>query len=441
MSILGKTLQLRVNTLVYQGDGLGRYQGKAVFIPFTAPKDVVSCRIVEEKRSFLRGVAERVVIPSPLRVEPRCPHFTRCGGCQWQHLDYEAQLNAKREIFASALERNASVAKEVVGEIIPSPEEWGYRSRCLLRCKAEGGNNSIGFYSRKSREVVDVEKCPILRPELNRILSLIRQRLKDVVYLFSDVQMEVGDEGAPRVMVGASGLAKRGEGKRLFSKATEALREVAEAEGFSLLVRDFKGEVSILNQASEPQIKPLHGSEMTLKMDPLGFFQGNLDQNRNLVGLVLRLIDRFLPNPSQARVLDLFCGMGNLSVPLATMCGEVVGVEAYPLAVDVAWRNARQNGVANVRFVKEKVASFLKSVQGEFQAVVMDPPRIGAKRETPLVAGLRPKLVIYVSCDPMTLARDLRELISVGYKVVSSTPIDMFPQTFHIESVTALTAL
>ena len=439
MGLLGSTVQLRIDSLVYQGDGLGRYQGKAVFVPFSAPGDLLLCKVIEEKRRFARGRIERVVVPSSCRVSPRCSLFGSCGGCQWQHLDYGSQVEAKGEIFSSILQRYASVPPEVVGEAVPSPELWGYRYRCRLRSQGGAKGGRLGFLGRRSHQVVDVERCPVLAEELNRLLEVVRSRLRGVFYLLSDLLLEAGDRGAPRVLLKGSSLSSKGEGRRLWEDATAKMVELAQAEGFSLFLSRGSG-MEPLHLEGGVDVNPLGDSDLLLELPPFGFFQGNLSQNRRLNRLILQLVDTWLETPSTARVLDLFCGMGNLSVPLATVCGEVIGVEASPSAVEAAWRNARRNGLTNLRFLRESCENFLRFAEpGEFQLVVLDPPRTGAKREIPLLAELRPSVVIYVSCDPMTLARDLRELVAVGYEVVSSVPLDMFPHTFHIESVTVLT--
>jgi len=423
--------RLCIDALAFGGSGVGRLDGKAVFVPLTAPGDQIRCRIVQDRKRYAEAEMIELLAAAPQRREPPCPVFGDCGGCQWQHLPYGEQCNWKERIFAETLQRQAKIEASVLRPLVPAPDEWGYRSRVQFKCRQTEAGFVMGFYRRGTHYVIDVASCPIAAPRLNEVLALFRRWLPDssCPHLVPQVDMEVDDEGRVRVTVHALGKAA--------AALAEYLRPLAEQAGISLFMQCGRKETLLRVCGEEAlHILPLGAGSLRLAYGAGGFAQVNLEQNRQLV----REVCSAAALTGREKVLDLFCGMGNFSLPLALQAGEVVGIENYAPAIRQAELNARANGLKHTRFQSRPAEAAIRDVAAAkaFDLVVLDPPRTGAYEVVRELVRLRPPRIIYVSCDPPTLARDLVPLLHGGYEVVSSRPFDLFPQTYHTESVTVL---
>lgn len=424
-------ISLRIDTLAYGGKGVGRLDGKAVFVPLVAPGDRVLCRIVQDRKRYAEGEIAELLEPSALRRPPLCPVFGECGGCQWQHLPYAEQVLWKERIFADTLRRQAGVTEAVLRPLLPAPQEWGYRSRVQFKCRQTADGFVMGFYRRGSHYVVDIPSCSIAAPRLNELLFSFRRWLaaSPCPERIPQVDMEYDDESKVRVVV----HHLDGESAPL----AEYLQPLADQAGVSLFLQSGRKE-TLRRVCGEVDlhIHPLGTGRQRLAYGPGGFAQVNLEQNRSLVACLLEEAALC----GEERVLELFCGMGNFSLPLALRAREVVGVENYAPAIECAVANARDNGIKNARFhaLAAEAAMLRLPAAQDCDLVVLDPPRTGAYPVMRELLRLRPPRVIYVSCDPATLARDLVPLLHNGYEVLTSRPIDLFPQTFHTESVTVL---
>jgi len=421
------TFDVSIDTLAYGGSGVGRIDGKALFVPLSAPGDRLRVRIARDHKRHSEGEIVEILEPSPLRRQPPCPVFGDCGGCQWQHLPYEAQCRAKEEIFADTLRRRCALS-DVVSTIVPSTSEWGCRSRVQFKCRMTESGFVMGFYRRESHYVIDVLSCAVAHPRVNGILAVMRRELSATIFpdRVPQVDVEVGEGGSARVVVHLIGDV--GEVER------DSLARIARENGFSLFVQSGRKNTIVKLHGEE-------GLEIAVDTPPLllaygagGFAQVNLDQNRALVEHVLELAR---PTGGEC-LLDLFCGMGNFSFPLARRVASVVGVEDYAPSIAWARRNAERNGIENATFHAESACGAIRRHGGDFDLVLLDPPREGAADVVKDLLDARPARVVYVSCDPQTLARDLLPLIHGGYVIRSSRPFDLFPQTFHMESVTLL---
>ncbi len=426
--------RLRIEGLAFGGSGVGRLDGKAVFVPFTAPGDEVRCRIIREKRRWAEAELVEVLSPSGSRRDPPCPVFGLCGGCQWQHLGYAEQLRCKEGIFTDTLQRQAGVPGDRVLPIVPAPDEWGYRSRTQFKCRRTEHGFAMGFYRRGSHFVVDVEQCPIAAPGVNRALGIFRQllpRSPDPSKL-PQVDIEIGDDGEGRAVV--HHLCENP------APLADHLGPPLERAGISLFLQGGRKESLLRVHGEESLAVWPEGEEgPRLHYGAGGFAQVNLDQNRALVAELKKAAGL----KGRERVLDLFCGMGNFSLPLAAEALEVVGVEDYGPAIAWARQNAARCGAANTRFLARPAEGSARELWGEggFDLVVLDPPRAGAYEVCRELLGLRPRRLLYVSCDPTTLARDLVPLLHGGYDLRWTRPFDLFPQTHHTESLTLLERL
>ncbi len=418
---------VEIDALTIGGAGIGRLDGKAVFVPLSAPGDRVLCRIMRDKKRYCEAEILEVLSPSSERQAPLCPHFGRCGGCQWQHLPDELQGHWKQRLFADLLSRQAGVPESARAPLLRAPSAWGYRSRAQIKCRMTPEGFLMGFYRRATHDVIDIKGCPVLDNRLNAAWTLLREALGggcDPAGIFQ-VDLGVGDAGAIRALI-------HYEGSRS-SELAAGLRQFGLQAGISLFL--LEGRKAMLHLCGERDLY-LELEGLRLGYGPGGFSQINLQQNRALVDLAIGA----LPVAQSYRVLDLFCGMGNFSLPLARRGAKVVGVEDFAPSIRSARINASNNALSGLDFFAESAEGALLRRGGTsgFDAVLLDPPRSGAAAVVPELLQGAPKRIIYVSCDPATLARDLKPLLAGGYRVEWARPVDMFPQTHHIESVTRI---
>jgi 23S rRNA (uracil1939-C5)-methyltransferase len=347
-------MQIHIEKLVHGGSGMGHADGKAVFVPFAAPGDELDVEITADHKGFSEARILKVIEPAACRVKPRCPVFGRCGGCQWQHMDYAEQLKWKREILAETLSRMAKVEDPSVLETLPSPRQWHYRNRMMLHVDSKG---RVGYYRARSKEVVEFDECFIAEEGLNEEMNRRREE-----------------------------LSRRDRGIALRSSGDES------------------------------------------------FSQVNSGQNENLKGL----LSEWLAEVPHSNVCELYAGSGNLTEAIARLSVRVVASEIDVRAVDAAAERLSHAGLNNVEFKRMPAEKVAKRHAGLCDAVVIDPPRKGCHEATRAIAEGGPISVIYISCDPATLSRDVRFLCERGYGLVKSQPVDMFPQTFHIESISLM---
>jgi 23S rRNA (uracil1939-C5)-methyltransferase len=420
---------LEITSLVHGGRGIGRHQGKAIFVPLVAPGDKVDCRVVKSKKRFAEAELIEVITPSSARRKPPCPYFGTCGGCQWQHLPYSEQLQWKGQNFSDQLVRSKVVKENSIKPIVASQAEWHYRNRVQLKVHSSDDGIAIGFYRHGSHNVVDIDHCLLVAPHIQEVLSLLREALQGKIDAESVEQIDLacGDDGRVRLLLHAQ------------PECCESLRSQLQAfaEGLRLNVcMKFAGQSSVEVICGEGNLTVnVDQPALGLRYGPGGFVQVNSSQNRVIVSNMIELLSL----KGDERILDLFCGMGNFSLPLARRAGHVVGVEDFAPSINMARLNAEANQVRNVEFIVADASMIMTRFKNEaLDLVVLDPPRTGNYEVVKQLLQLQPKRILYVSCDPATLARDLVPLVNGGYEVVHSQPFDLFPQTWHIESMTLL---
>lgn len=394
---IGESYEVAIEKLVYGGDGLAHVGSQAVFTPLAAAGDFARIRIVECERNYARGVIEELLDPSPLRRTPPCQYFGVCGGCQLQHLDYPAQLESKASFVRESLRRIGAIEwdKEIR---IRSSEEFGYRSRAEIKvARDENGRARIGYFRAGSREVCEVESCPILTPAANRELQRLHAESSLVPNDATRVYLTAGDDEV--IVTPANG--EDGRAAEFDSMGTAHQRIAGINYGFGVR----------------------------------SFFQGNRL-------LVEELIEEAVGGVSGEFAVDLYAGVGLFSLQLAKTFGQVCAVEGNKTAANHGVENARINGLNNVRYEPISVEAWLKYKSAEAPRpdfALLDPPRAGAGVQViERLAAMKPPVLTYVSCDPATLARDLRLLVDYGYRIDSITALDMFPQTFHVETAVRL---
>jgi tRNA/tmRNA/rRNA uracil-C5-methylase (TrmA/RlmC/RlmD family) len=368
----GARVELRIVDNAFGGEGLARLDDFVVFVPFTIAGELIQAEITEVKKRFARGRMVTILEPSPDRSEPACRYFGQCGGCQYQHVDYQAQLKLKHKQVRDIFERIGGLGDSIVAPVVPCPEPYGYRNRIMIRSqwdKYKQGLN-IGFIQAENRLVVDIDECKIAEPALNEQIRHVRAHPPP--------------KGGLKV---------------------------------------------VLRIAPEDWTVP-----------PDSFFQNNFF----LLPKLVETVRGALRDAGTRHLADLYCGVGFFALETASQVESFVGLELDQMAIRAARTNAVARGVTNGEFIAGAVEEKLQEVMKRFEAgktsVLIDPPRKGCRRETlEVLRSLRPAQVIYVSCDPSTMARDLNVLAADHvFNIAHVVPLDMFPQTAHVECVADL---
>jgi len=419
---------LKIDSLSFGGCGVGRVSGKVVFVPYSAPGDEVRIKTTKEEKGFMEGDIVELTSPSPIRKEPPCPYHSICGGCHWLHIPYKEQVKAKEEIFKDTLRRIGKVDTSIVLPIQPSPVELNYRSRVQFKVWGK----KIGFYKRESHELVDISECPLAHPLINRILKGLREIWPPSLSSIARVDMNISPSDEKGIV---SVYLKERSGfdfAHFFKILNQAIPEVT-----GLIIRYNREEKTY----GSPYLFSREGG-FRFRASEGSFSQVNYQQNINMKDYVLTLAGL----KGDETVLELYSGGGNFTIPLARQAGNIVGIEVSEASISDAIENARINNIKNAIFIKATAEKGLKEIcKGgvtpplQIDLVLIDPPRDGCSQKViEGILSLKPKKLIYVSCNPSTLARDMNRFAGLGYSARSSRPFDMFPQTYHIESVTEL---
>ncbi len=424
---IDQIIQLRIHALGSSGEGVGYYQGYTLFIDGALPDELVEARVTACQKRFGRADLIKILTPSKDRIEPLCPIFHTCGGCQVMHLAYQKQLEMKRQRVVDALTRIGKLKSCEVLPCKPSPHPFNYRNKIQLPMK-EG---RIGLYSRSSHNLVEVKNCHIHCPLGEKVYQKLRKlSLPPLRHIL--IKTAVHREEVLLIFVTAEkscepfrSIAK--EIRRLCPEVKGVVHNWQPKEGNAILGQEFhviEGQGHITERICD----------LTFKVSPASFFQVNPAQAEHLYQYALACANL----TGQETVLDAYCGVGTLSLIFAKKAKKVIGVECVPEAIRDAQENASLNGISNASFLcgaaEEKIASF-----SGIDVALLNPPRKGC--DPAFLAGirrLRPKRLVYISCDPGTLARDLSELHGMGYALEKIQPFDMFPQTAHVECVASL---
>ncbi|MGD0673021.1 MAG: RsmD family RNA methyltransferase [Candidatus Binatus sp.] len=394
--------------------GVGRRDGKAVMVAGAVAGDRLDIEIVSERRDYAVAKIREILHASAERRVAPCPYLPRCGGCDWQHIDYGAQVRFKGEVVARELGHALGVAIDPAGLIEPAPAEFGYRSRIRLRVGAKG---VLGFYSAGSNTIVEIDSCMVAEPGIRMPLHLARSLGKRVA------EIEVVRDGAREVQVAHLKKPAAEEDLRRAGNVLESDREIA-----GIVLRSGTHRATVGDSAIAIELE----AGLSIEVDADFFSQVNRAQNQKLVASVMEMA-AIHGSPA---VLDLFCGAGNFSLPASRRGARVTGVDADAGAIAAAVRNAARLKFRDAQFVAMKAsatADFLHRAHYRPEVVILDPPRTGAPDLMEPIIKLHAPGVIYVSCDVTTLARDLRLLVAAGYKINRVRGFDFFPNTHHVE--------
>ncbi|MEA2624671.1 MAG: rRNA (uracil1939-C5)-methyltransferase [Candidatus Binatota bacterium] len=419
-STVGDVIECRIESLAHGIFGVARSDRGTVLVPAVAPGDRARVRIVGEPSGHREGELVELLEPSPVRREPPCRYVPECGGCTWQHVEYPAQLAAKEASLRRELVRGGGFRDQEL-EILPivPSSEWSYRQRVNLRV---GGEQRLGFYQHRSHRLVEIDHCLIADDVVNRHLSTAREWLRGVSTTIRRLEVASSGDGRVTLVANAEGPFRHdGEYHAKF------VRERSGVAGIVIFGSGWR------HSFGAPRIR-LEVDDGIVIETASGFTQVNPDANRALVAAVLAAA---APAPTD-RVLDLYCGAGNLTLPLARKVSEVIGVDVDSQGIGDARRNADRADIGNCRFVQQSAPAAARGLAAEgerFTLIVIDPPRAGAREVVDHLPLLGADRLVYVSCNPATLARDLRVLAHHGYRPGSIQPIDLFPQTYHLEIV------
>ena len=424
--------KVTIESLDQEGRGVAHFDGKVIFIEGALPGEIVSYASYRKKPAFEQAQVATIFRSAPMRVQPKCKHFGVCGGCSMQHLDARAQVAVKQRILEDALHHIGKVKAETIMPAIYG-QAWGYRERARISVKhvIKKGKTLVGFHEKRSSFVADMQSCEILAPKIARLLPLLAELVSSLSIRDKLPQIEVAvgehvDALVLRVMDTPN-------------HADEALlRAFADAHDIQFWLQT-KGPETIapFHPLNAPELSySLPEFDITMPFAPSEFTQVNSALNRVMISRAMRLL---APQPGE-RIADLFCGLGNFTLPIARSGAQVLGIEGSDALVKRARQNAASNGLSgNTEFIAMNLFEMTEegfAKLGHFDKLLIDPPRDGAFELVKSLGGDNaPKRIVYVSCNPATLARDAAELVQRGYVLKAAGVMNMFPHTSHVESI------
>ena len=447
-SRLGKKMDLDIERLGINGEGVGQWYGCTIFVDGALPGEKVHSSLYEKKKNYGRARVLKLLSSSPHRVTPPCPLFGKCGGCQIMHLSYEEQLKAKRQRVIDALERIGKFRDISVKQCVPSSTPLHYRNKIQIPVASSIEGMRFGLYARNTHDLIDMDNCHIhcsLGEEVYQKLQTILKASSLIPFDYKTGQGELRhlliktSVSTEQVLVVLVTAMKPSDS--LYAVAEKILAEIPAVKG---IVHNLNTEID--NTVLGSQYTTLAGQEavedilcgIRFKVSPASFFQVNPKQAEQLYKAALQA-SGIMENDT---VLDAYCGVGGMSLLFAKTAKHVIGVESVPEAIEDARYNARINALSNTEFHAELAEKYIADYEGNLDIVILNPPRKGCDPALiDKIGDLPLKKIVYVSCDPATLARDLQLLSLKGWKIDSVEPFDMFPQTAHVECLVALSKM
>jgi 23S rRNA (uracil1939-C5)-methyltransferase len=463
----GDLVKLTITDLSNSGDGVGRVGGRVVFVPDTAVGDRLIARLVRVKPQFSQGKLHELLEPSSDRIRPACIVADKCGGCQWQHLTYAAQLAAKQNLVTQDLERIGGFQNPPISSIIPSPPpplspspplslppspplSLNYRNKATYPLdRGESGQVRAGYYQKGSHQLVNLNQCPIQDARLNPLLAEVKQDIQTRGWSIYDEKLHRGKLRHLGLRIG------RHTGEMLLTLVSAEAGLVGLAEQAEEWLRRYPDLVGVALNLNPAQTNVIFGPEtrciagrsylresfagLEFQIQPTTFFQVNTEQAEAMLGAIASQLNL----QGDETLVDAYCGIGTFTLPLAKQVKRAIGIELQPESIQQAWTNAYQNDIANAIFQAGTVEELLPKLDEPPDIVLLDPPRKGCDASVlETLLSLQPRRIAYVSCNPATLARDLKRLCADGtYRLTRAQPVDFFPQTPHVECVAFLEKL
>jgi 23S rRNA (uracil1939-C5)-methyltransferase len=413
---------LEIGSLSHGPYGIGRHDGRVIMVAGTVPGDRVTARLIESKGSYAIAELINITQPSAQRRRPPCPYVGPCGGCPWQQIDYGAQLTAKQQSLEDALLRIGKLKDFDILPIVAAPREFHYRRRIRLRCN---NGRQVGFSRSFSHDLVEIDTCEVASEQVNRALEHARSWVKEAATNIVEIEIVAGDGENELVLIAIAAGPLAPSDSQTISKLLDG------GAGLCGVIVAGYGRRQVWG---DTRISVATETDLRLAIEADVFTQVNPEGNRTILRHLL-LAGEFA---NRDYVLELYCGAGNFTLSIARRAEKVVAVEGRRHAVDSGKLNAQRNGIENIRWRVASVPAALAQLarrKERFSKIVLDPPRAGAKGIDRNLAVLNAETILYISCDPATLARDLAALAQRGYKLQTVQPIDLFPQTFHMEAL------
>lgn len=445
----GEVIDLTIDDLTNSGDGVGRWQDRVVFVANTVPGDRLQVRLTKVKSKYGHGKWLSIIEPSPDRIRPACIVADKCGGCQWQAVSYPRQLKAKEQQVQSTLERIGGFEIVPMQPIVASAQPLGYRNKVTYPlARGRDGVVKAGYYRRGTHQIVNLNQCPIQNESLNPLLVDVKTAIKTRGW---SLYNEKKHQGRLRHLALRAGqhtdqemltLVTTGYLPEIKDQAEQWLAKYPNLVGVCLNINPdqtnkiFGDETRCL--AGQPYLEEIFLG-LRLRIQPTTFFQVNTAQAEALVGIILERLNL----QGNETIIDTYCGIGTLSLPIAQQAARCIGIESQEESVAQARQNAALNGLQNTEFFAGAVEHLLLDISAQqaspIDVVVLDPPRKGCDRNVlDALTEISPARIVYMSCNPATLARDLKVLCSQGYGLKMVQPADFFPQTSHVECVAFL---
>jgi 23S rRNA (uracil1939-C5)-methyltransferase len=442
----GQLVEIEITDLSDSGDGVGRFGQRVVFVPDTVTGDRVRVRLVRVKPQYAQGKVQELLEPSPHRVRPSCIVADKCGGCQWQHVSYAHQLEAKRNQVIQALERIGGFRQIAVEPVLNVAEPLAYRNKATypLRYKNDGQAGShiqAGYFQKGSHHIVNLNQCPIQDQRLNPLLAEVKQDMQQRGWQIYDETRHRGTVRHLSLRIG------RRTGEILLTLVVRDWHLAGLEEQAQAWLQRYPDLVGVCLNRNPDRTNTILGTEtrciagqpdlreefagLQFQIQPTTFFQVHTEQAEALLQVILTELNL----QGSEVVLDTYCGIGTLTLPIAQQAQQAIGIEVQPEAITQAQHNARLNHLENVTFLTGTVEQILPTLEVKPSIVLLDPPRKGCEAIVlQNLLTIQPERIVYVSCNPATLARDLKLLCADGqYEIRKVQPADFFPQTAHVE--------
>ena len=442
-------IETEIDAMSTDGSGIGRYEGMAIFVPLTAVGDKIKCRILKVQKNYAFGKIEEMLSPSDKRVDSDCPYFEKCGGCVYRHISYEEECEIKSAKVKDCIERIGGLKEVEFESIISAPNRCGYRNKAQIPVGLDkDGKLIMGFYAGHSHRIIDAKHCLLQPEEFGVITDVFREWFAlygDSVYneethkgVIRHLFLRRGEETGEIMVCVVINADKLKDADKLCSMLRE---NVPSMTSFVLNTNKEKTNVILGKKCRTVWGNDTIADELCslrFNISPLSFYQVNRTQAERLYNKAAQ----YAGLTGEETLMDLYCGAGTIGLSMAHKVKKLIGVEIIDAAIENAKVNAKENGITNAEFIcgdAAKAAEMLEKRGEKPDVIIIDPPRKGCAAELiDTINNMNPNRVVYVSCDPATLARDMKIFDEKGYKALKATPCDLFPGTAHVESVVLL---